>query len=336
MKRWQIEPGKGLTQVEVDTPEPGHGQVRVRMKAASLNYRDHLQVSGFYPGGSSGSIVPLSDGAGEVSALGPGVDRVELGDRVTATTIGGWIDGEYDPSMRDQSFGFSLDGWLQEEVLLPETALVKLPAAISYEAAATFPCAGVTAWNAVVETGGAGPGDSVLALGTGGVSMFALQLAKLAGARAIVTSSSDAKLERVKSLGADDGINYAQRPDWHEVARELTGGRGVDVVVENAGLLDLSCRAARSGGTVALIGVLAQFGGDEAAQHCRVRDVFLAGARVIPIMMGNRRMLERMLRAYAQHGIEPVIDSTFEVDDAESAYAALGAAGHVGKLVVRA
>jgi NADPH:quinone reductase-like Zn-dependent oxidoreductase len=333
MKRWQVEPGKGLEQIEVDRPEPGPGRVRVRVRAASLNYRDHLQLSGQYAGGDTAPIVPLSDGAGEVSALGPGVGRVRVGDRVTAATIGSWVDGAYDPLPGD-SIGFSRDGWLQEEIVLPETSLAKLPDSISFEAAATFPCAGVTAWNAVIETGRAGPGDSVLVLGTGGVSMFAVQLARMAGARAIITSSSDAKLERARKLGADEGINYVTTPDWHERARELTAGRGVDVVVENAGLLGQSCRAARRGGTVALIGVLAFFAGDPAAENLNVREIFVSGAIVSPIMMGPRRMLERMLGAYDRHGLEPVIDTVFAFDDAKSAYAALAAAGHMGKLVV--
>ena len=268
MKQWQVqaEPGSArLTQVEVAPREPGLGETRIRVHAASLNFRDHLLVTGRYPISADRAVVPLSDGAGEVTAVGPGVTRVAVGDRVTATTLPNWLDGKFEPPMRAQMIGFTIDGWLTEEIVLPDTALVKLPARMSYEAAATLPCAGVTAWNAVIETARIGPGDCLLAQGTGGVSMFAVQLGKMVGARVIVTSSSDAKLERAKALGADDGVNYVTHPDWDTVVMELTGGDGVNLVIENAGTLQRSLQSTRWGGLVAIIGALASYGSGDAA-----------------------------------------------------------------------
>jgi NADPH:quinone reductase-like Zn-dependent oxidoreductase len=310
--------------------------------ATSLNFRDLLALRGSYPVASARPIVPLSDGAGKVEAVGAGVTRVSTGDRVTATTISNWIDGSFDrfdPATAAQSIGFTVDGWLAEEIILPETALVKLPDSVSYESASTFACAGVTAWNAVVETARVGPGDHVLALGTGGVSMFAVQIAKLLGASALVTSSSDAKLERARALGAAAGVNYMTHPEWGQRVRELTGGRGVDLVIETAGTLQQSLKATRYGGTVAVIGMLALLTAgvtprDAAAGNGDLMAVFRSGATVTPILMGNRRMLTRLVDAYATHQIAPVIDRTFPFDDASSAFDALAAADHVGKLVV--
>ena len=341
MQRWQIRPGNttplGLESAPSETPGPG--EVRIRVRAASLNFRDLLALRGTYPMASNRPIVPLSDGAGEVVKTGSGVSRVAEGDRVTATTISNWIDGAFDPASARQSIGFSVDGWLAEEIVLPETALVKLPDAISYEAGATLACAGVTAWNAIVERAHIGPGDHVLALGTGGVSMFAVQIAKLVGASVLVTSSSDAKIERARALGADGGVNYVTHPDWGERVRELTGGAGVDLVIENAGTLQQSLKAARHGGAIAVIGMLALLSTAGAPRPAPggggdLMDVFRSGATVTPIVMGNRRMLTRLVDAYATRGIAPVIDRTFRFSDAPAAYAALASAGHIGKIVV--
>src|SRR6187402_558057 len=215
MRQWRVRPKheQPLVLEEGSQQDLGAGEVRVRVHAASLNFRDHLLLTGRYPIGTQ-AVVPLSDGAGEVIGIGPGVTRVEVGHRVTATTITNWIDGRFDPSMAAGSIGFARDGWLADEVVLPETSLVTIPDALSYAAAATFPCAGVTAWNAVVETARIGPSESILALGTGGVSMFAVQIAKLVGAQALITSSSDVKLERAYACGADLGVNYRTYPAW--------------------------------------------------------------------------------------------------------------------------
>ena len=344
MQRWQLRPGSTTPLVVENTPsrDPGPGEVRIRVRAASLNFRDLLALRGTYPMVSDRPIVPLSDGAGDVTKVGTGVLRVAEGDRVTATTLSNWIDGaldRVDPAFARQSIGFSADGWLAEEIVLPETALVKLPAAMSYEAAATFACAGVTAWNAIVETARIGPGDQILALGTGGVSMFAVQIAKLVGASALVTSSSDGKIERARTLGAGGGVNYVTHPEWGERVRELTSGAGVDLVLENAGTLPQSLKATRYGGMVAVIGLLALLSAAGPARPTPTEggdlmDVFRSGATITPIVMGNRRMLTRLIEAYATHRVAPVIDRTFPFNDAPAAFAALAGAGHIGKIVV--
>ena len=341
MRTWQIRPGdnsKSLALEDVATRKPGPGEARIRVHAAALNFRDLLALRGIYPLATDRPVVPLSDGAGEVTGVGANVTRVAVGDRVTATTISNWVDGALDRASVDQSIGFSVDGWLAEEIVLPESALVKLPDAMSYANAATLPCAGVTAWNAIVETARIGPGDRVLTLGTGGVSMFAIQITKLVGARVLVTSSSDAKLERVLAMGADDGVNYVSHPEWGEHVRELTGGVGVDLVIENAGTPRESLKSTRHGGIVAVIGMLAMFGSEDggaaASADLPLMEMFRSGITLTPIYMGNRRMLARMVDAYVAHGMEPVIDQTFTFNDAPAAFDALAAARHIGKIVI--
>jgi NADPH:quinone reductase-like Zn-dependent oxidoreductase len=336
MRQWMIRPhhAERLAQVEAVQRDLRFGEVRIRMHAASLNFRDHLLLAGRYPTSRDEPVVPLSDGAGEVIAVGEGMSRVKVGDRVTATTITNWIDGRFEPSMAAGSIGFSVDGWLSEEVVLPETALVVLPDAMSYRDAATLPCAGVTAWNAVIETARIGPSDTVLALGTGGVSMFAVQIAKLVGAHTIITSSSDAKLERARARGADLGVNYRTVPNWETRVRELTGGQGVDLVIENAATLRQSVQATRYGGTVAVIGMLAVLAPGESPPNGDLTDFLRFGVTVTPILMGNRRMLTAMARAFVRHKIAPVIDQEFTFEQAPAAYQALAAAKHVGKLVI--
>ena len=336
MRQWMIRPHhtERLAQVEAVQRDLRFGEVRIRMHAASLNFRDQLLRAGRYPTSRDEPVVPLSDGAGEVIALGQGVSRVKVGDRVTATTITNWIDGRFEPSMATGSIGFSVDGWLAEEVVLPETALIVLPDAMSYRDAATLPCAGVTAWNAVIETARIGPSETVLALGTGGVSMFAVQIAKLVGAQTIITSSSDEKLERARARGADLGVNYRTSPNWETRVRELTGGRGVDLVIENAATLRQSVQATRYGGTVAVIGMLAVLAPGESPPNGDLTDLLRFGVTVTPILMGNRRMLTAMLHAFVRHKIEPVIHQEFTFDQAPAAYQALADAHHVGKLVI--
>ena len=336
MRQWKVRPNheQPLLLVDAVQRDLGPGEARIRMHSASLNFRDQLLLTGRYPRAHDEPVVPLSDGAGEVIGIGSGVTRVKVGDRVTATTITNWIDGRFEPSMATGSIGFSIDGWLSEEVVLPETALVVIPEALSYRAAATLPCAGVTAWNAVIETARVGPGESVLALGTGGVSMFAVQIAKLVGARALITSRSDDKLDRAYARGADLGVNYRTYPDWEIKVRELTDGQGVDLVIENAATLRKSVQATRYGGTVAVIGMLAVLVPGESRPDGDLTDFLRFGVTVTPILMGNRRMLTRMVNAYARHHIEPVIDRAFPFDEAPAAYQALAEANHVGKLVI--
>lgn len=321
-----------LTLAEAATPEPQRGQVLVRMQAWSLNYRDLMVATGRYGiGGTAPNLIPVSDGAGEVVAVGPAVRRARPGDRVCPTFMQGWLGGEVIAEARQRALGGGVDGVLAEYVLVDQENLVQVPAHLSYEEAATLPCAAVTAWNALYGGRHLQPGETVLVLGTGGVSVFALQFAHLAGARVIATSSSTEKLARIRALGAAEGINYREQPEWQDAVRELTGGRGVDYVVEvgGAGTLPRSVAAARVGGQVALIGVLT--GGQIDPAPIMRRNVTLRG-----IFVGSREMFEAMNRAIALHQLRPVIDRVFPFAQARDAYRHLQSAAHVGKVVIHA
>lgn len=312
-------------------PVPQHGQVLIRMHAWSLNYRDLMVATGRYgAGGTAPGLVPLSDGAGEVAEIGPGVHRVEPGDRVCPTFMQGWLGGEVIAAARQRALGGGIDGVLAEYVLADQEDLVPVPPHLSYDEAATLPCAAVTAWNALFGARRLQPGETVLVLGTGGVSIFALQFAQLAGARVIVTSSSQDKLLRARALGAAEGIDYRHIPEWQDAVRELTGGRGADYVVEvgGAGTLPRSIAAARVGGQVALIGVLT--GGQIDPAPIMRRTVTLRG-----IFVGSREMFEAMNRAITQHELRPVIDKVFPFEQAREAYRHLQGASHVGKVVIQ-
>lgn len=319
--------GRGLDWLHRrERPEPvaGRNQVLVRMHAASLNFRDIAILTGHYFSGPvDRDTIPLSDGAGEVVAVGDGVARFSIGDRVVATFFqppGG------------APLGSPLDGTLTEHAVFDQDGLLHMPANLSFEEAATLPCAGVTAWNALIEGKRIKPGDSVLVLGTGGVSMLALQIAKAAGARVIATSSSNEKLERARELGADVLINYKATPDWAQAVLEATAGRGVDHIVEvgGAGTLPLSYRAVGPGGEIALIGVLTQPEGD-----LRPHPMMLKGASLRGIFVGDRAMFADLNRAIEVNDIHPFIDTVFDFDDAPQAYSHMMAAKHVGKIVVR-
>jgi NADPH:quinone reductase-like Zn-dependent oxidoreductase len=319
-----------LTLTEADMPRPGRGQVLVRMHAASLNFRDLAVATGKYMMSAlPPDLVPLSDGAGEVVEVGPEVDRVKPGDRVAGIFMQSWLGGEGDPVFGRSALGGAIDGVLAEYVLFDQQGLVHIPEHLSFAQAATLPCAAVTAWNALMGLNPLQAGQTVLVLGTGGVSIFALQFAHAAGARVIATSSSDEKLERARALGASDGINYRQHEEWHKQVRALTGGRGVDHVVEvgGPGTLQRSVGATRQGGIVSLIGVLTRGTLDPMA-------VFAGGAIIRPIYVGSRQMFEAMNRAIALHQIEPVIDRVFPFEAAKEAYRHLKGATHVGKVVV--
>lgn len=319
-----------LTLQEGPIPRPGPGQVLVKLKAASLNYRDLLIITGRYPGMKSQGLIPVSDGAGVVAEVGAGVTRFAAGDRVTGCFFETWLSGPMLPAHYDHALGGSVPGVLTEYRVFPAEALVATPAHLSDEEAATLPCAALTAWNALFEGRQVVPGETVLVLGTGGVSMFALQLAKAAGAVVIATSSSDAKLAQAQALGADHLINYKTHPEWDQRVREVTGGRGVDHVVEvgGAGTLQRSIAAARHGGAVHLIGVLT--GGE-----INPMPILFNTTTVRGVFVGSRDMFEAMNRLITARQIKPVIDRVFSFADSRAALRHLEGATHFGKVVIR-
>ena len=323
----------GLERADTPTPTPAAHEVVVRTHAVSLNYRDLMFARGNYINTPARPIVPLADGAGEVVAIGAAVTRFKPGDRVVNTYFVDWIDGEPTPENTAVSFGAHTDGVLAEAFVAHENALVPIPAHLDYVEAATLSCAGITAWNTLFVTGGLKPGSSVLLLGTGGVSIYALQLAKAAGLRAIITSSSDAKLERARALGADATINYRDNPEWQEEVLRLTGQRGVNLVVEvgGEGTLERSLAAVRMGGTVAVIGGVSGFGGTV----MQPLGLIAGTRRLAGIFVGSRTMLEGLNRFVETAGIHPVIDRVFDFDQAREAYEHLEAGRHFGKVVIR-
>jgi NADPH:quinone reductase-like Zn-dependent oxidoreductase len=334
MNAWQVQEQFGIEALKlVDKPEPklGPGQALVRLKAWSLNYRDLMVVKGLYNPKLKFPFTPFSDGAGEVAAVGAGVTRVQPGDRVAACFMPGWIDGAVNEAKAKTALGGGGVGMLAEYVVLPEDGLVKTPPHLSHEEAATLPCAAVTAWNALVASGGITAGDTVLTQGTGGVSLFALQFAKLHGCRVIATSSNNDKLARALKLGASDGINYKETPDWEDKVRELTGGAGVDHVVEvgGAGTLGKSLKAVRMGGTISLIGVLSGAG------QVNPLPILMKSVRVNGIYVGSRAMFEQMNRAIALHQMKPVLDRAFAFTEVPAALRHMESAAHFGKIVVR-
>ena len=311
------------------SPEPCTGEVLVRMRAVSLNYRDLM--TGQDPEGRRLPYprIPNSDGAGEVVAIGAGVSRFRPGDRVAGCFFQRWPGGEITPEAMASALGGTLDGVLAEEVLLSEDGLVMVPEHLSFEAAATLPCAALTAWHALVAKGNLRAGETVLVLGTGGVSIFALQFAVMQGARVIVTSKSDEKLARARDLGAWQTVNYREVPEWDRAVRELTDGRGVDHVVEvgGAGTLERSIGSARVGGHIALIGVLT---GGQINPVLVMRN----SIRMNGIYVGSRAMFEDMNRAIAAADLTPVIDRSFAFEEARAAFHHMAAADHFGKIVV--
>jgi NADPH:quinone reductase-like Zn-dependent oxidoreductase len=334
MKAYEVREAIGIEGIvlnpERPEPEAGPGEIKVRLRAASLNYRDLLIARDPYRCGAKPNAIPLSDGAGEVVAVGSDVSRFKIGDRVASAFFPDWIAGEVNPSVIARARGGKLDGMLAEFAVLAETGAIDIPGHLSWEEAATLPCAALTAWHAVLETGRIRAGETVLLLGTGGVSLFALQFAKLHGARVIITSSSGAKLERAKALGADETINYRETPDWDRAVNELTGGRGVDLAVEvgGAGTLERSVRSTRMGGTVAVIGFVTGAG------QVDPRPMIAKALRLQGIYAGSLEMFEAMNRAIAQSKLRPVVDRVFPFDRARDAYSCLARAAHFGKVVI--
>jgi len=334
MKAYQIHKYGGVDGLRLaEVPEllAGEKDVVVRMRAASLNYRDLVVIAGEYDRNPQPGRVPLSDGAGEVVAVGPAVKKFKAGDRVAGCFFQGWLSGGLTAEMHRTALGGSIDGVLAEQVRFHEEGLVHLPRDYSFEEGATLPCAAVTAWHALFVRGGVAPGETVLLLGTGGVSIFALQLAKAAGAKVIITSSSDEKLERARKLGADEVINYNLDEDWGRTAAKLSGKGGVDHVVEvgGAGTLAQSIRACRFGGKIGLIGILA---GRSAATE--VFPIVTKGAAIFGIYVGSREMFENLNRALEQTGIKPIIDKVFPFESTREAYGYVQSGSHFGKVVI--
>ena len=312
-----------------DPPSPGPGQITVAVRASSLNYHDYAVVRGMLP--TPEGRIPLSDGAGDVTAVGEGVTEFAVGDRVVSTFFPEWLDGEPPMSAFTQVPGDGIDGFACETVTMPATAFTRAPQGYSHAEAATLTCAGLTAWRALFVDYRVKPGDTVLVQGTGGVSIFALQFAKAAGARVIATSSSDDKLERVRALGADETINYREVEAWGPKAFEMTGGRGVDCVVEigGAGTLDQSMMATRVGGHIALIGVLAGFAGP-----VQTALLFSKNLTVQGLTVGSRAMQQAMIRAIEAKGLRPVISDSFALADLADAFRHQESGRHFGKIAV--
>lgn len=335
MQALEIQGGYGLdklTFVDRPDPTPGPFELIVRIKAISLNFRDLLTVNGLYGGNYTLPLVPFCDGAGVVEAIGPGVTRFNVGDRVTSLFFSDtWIAGPPSPEKLRGSLGGPIDGCGQQLLKISEHGVTATPPHLTDEEAATLPCAAVTAWRALAVDGAVLAGDAVVLQGTGGVSIFGLQMAKAMGLRTIITSSSDEKLERAKALGADHVINYKTTPDWSSAVRAATGGRGADLVLEVGGAKTLmeSLKAVRLGGHVAIIGVLSGI-----AEPMPIPMLIWTNARVQGLSVGSREMFEAMARAMALHAIKPVISQTYSWREARAALESMQRGDHFGKIVL--
>jgi NADPH:quinone reductase-like Zn-dependent oxidoreductase len=324
----------GIDELRIaERPElrPGFGQVLVKVHAVSLNFRDLMVTKGQYNPKLKMPMVPCSDAAGEVTAVGEGVTRVKYGDRVCGIFMQGWLGGEITEAASRTAMGGAIDGVLAETVVFSQEGVVPVPQHLSFEEAATLPCAAVTAWHALVTSGQVRAGDTVLTLGTGGVSVFALQFGVMSGARVIATSSSDGRLARAKSMGAWEGINYKTTPDWEERVRKITGA-GADHVVEvgGSGTLMKSLRAVRMGGTVSVIGALTGGAGEVSPLPILMKSVRAQG-----IYVGSREMFEAMNRAIAAHQMKPVVDRVFRFEEAKEAMHYMESGAHFGKVVIK-
>lgn len=334
MKVFEIQGSFGIENLRLTEHadrEPGRGEVKIRLEAVSLNYRDVDLARGTYGYVPTLPFVPVSDGAGVVEAVGDDVTRVRVGDRVMGHFLQKRISGPVTAASRHDNLGVPGPGLLAESVILSQESVVSVPQYLTPEEAATLPIAGVTAWNALFVEGNLQPGQTVLTQGTGGVSLFAVQFARLAGARAIVTSSSDSKLDRARKLGADGLINYRETPDWDERVKELTGGEGVDQVIEIGGdTLTRSLRSVRYGGHIHVIGYLAG-----RTTEIKMIDVILSNSHIHGISVGSRDDFEAMNRAIAQSGLRPVIDRVFAFEEAQEAFRYVESGAHFGKVVIR-
>ncbi len=321
-----------LVLTEREKPEPKRGEVLLKMKAFSLNYRDILMVEGLYNPRQPLPLIPASDGVGEVIAVGEGVSRVKVGDRVAPNFGPKWISGEPDREKLRATLGGPLDGVLAEYMVIDERSLVHIPEHLSDIEGATLPCAGLTAWSALVTHNSVKPGETILVQGTGGVSLFALMFGKMLGAKVIVISSSDEKLERARALGADETLNYKKTPEWGKAVRKLTGGQGVDHIVEVGGAetLKQSLKAIGFGGHIALIGVLTGV-----RSQLDLTSVFMNHVRMQGILVGHREGFEAMNEAISLHKLRPTIDKVFPFEETPAAFSYMKNEDHFGKIVIQ-
>ena len=335
MKSYEVKEAFGienLTLVDRPDPTPGPKQILVKVKATSINYRDVLLVRGHYNPRQPLPIIPFSDGAGEVVAVGEGVTQFAEGDRVASCFFQNWDGGAPQANtVVPSAMGSPLDGMLTQLIVLEENGAVKLPDHLSYEEGATLPCAALTAWSCLFRHGNVGPGDTVLTLGTGGVSIFALQFAKMAGADVVITSSSDDKLARARELGASLGINYREDEKWSKAVKAHTGGVGADHIIEvgGVGTLDQSIRACKMGGHISLVGILA---GPQAPLNLTL--VLMQDIRIQGVFVGPRETFQEMNRAIGQHQLKPAIDKVFPYAEARDALEYVGSGSHFGKVCI--
>ncbi|AYV56780.1 zinc-dependent alcohol dehydrogenase family protein [Leptospira kmetyi] len=335
MKVYEIQNQFGLENLKIadrPDPTPGHGEVLVRFRAASLNYRDYLMAIGKYNPKQKLPLIPLSDGAGEIAEVGPGVTKWKVGDKICANFAQTWLDGAPDHRMLKSTLGGPLDGTLCQYRIFPEEGIVPMPENLSFAEAATLPCAALTAYTAIVTHGNIQPGATIVVQGTGGVSIFALQFAKMMGCRVIATSSSDEKLEKCKALGADELINYNEKPNWEKEVRKITDMKGADLVIEvgGAGTLQKSISSTKPWGTIALIGVLA--GGE--SNNLSLFPILMQGIRIQGIIVGSKRNFEDMNIAIGTNKIKPVVDETFSFEEAPKAFETLKSGKHFGKVCI--
>ncbi len=334
MKSIQLKNNFGIENLEIveqDIPKPKFGEVLVKMKAASLNYRDFLMVTGKYNPRQKLPLVPCSDGAGEIVEVGEGVTHWKVGNRVMGIFAQNWFAGAPEINTLKTTLGGPLDGTLSEYRVFPATSIVEVPDHLDYKEASTLPCAGLTAYSAIVPFGGLKPGDVVVVLGTGGVSIFALQFAKMMGCKVIVTSSSDEKLEKTKELGADYTINYRTKENWDREVRKITNMVGADLVIEvgGAGTLGKSISATKPWGTISLIGVLA--GGDS---NVSLFPVLMQGIRIQGVIVGSKLDFENMNKAVSAHQLKPVISDVFPFTESKQAIQHLKSGSHFGKVCI--
>lgn len=336
MKTYQIGDQKdlnSLTLADRPTPQPGPGEALVAMRAASLNHRDLLILRSKYGAAKPATRIPLSDGAGDVIAVGAGVTNVKAGDRVSGIHFTPWVDGAFSPAFFGGDLGVTIDGWLTEQAIIPAQALVAIPKELTYIDAASMPVAAGTAWHAIHTFGQVKAGETVLVLGTGGVSIFGLQIARMSGARVAITSSSDDKLALCKKMGADILVNYKTNPDWEKAVLAATEGRGADIVVETGGgtvAKSIACTAPN--GRIGLIGALSAPGDTPPALGALLgKNITMKG-----ITSGSRRAFADLMRAFATNGVKPVIDKTFPLAEAPAAYAYLDTGAHIGKVMISA